>query len=200
MPSRKLMILAHPKSGTGYSAKYLSWLGVDVGHETRQSQGISCWSWAVSGAMKWQPHIRPQCPRTDGWTVVHLLRHPLDVMQSYRAIPEATRREMNRYVPIQTRETPSFEDAAVSWLTWNSMIEAIGCDYMLKIEDFEVYMPNVLRAIGVGFNKEPQGPPPPKNYNTYRDHYHRIGHDEVRQRLGRLSGPIALRMARYGYQ
>lgn len=79
--ARRLLFLAHPRSGTHYVAKLCQSYGLDVGHERMRADGICSWMLAADA---------DHSPYGDGTvfrdyefeTVVRIVRHPLKVLAS----------------------------------------------------------------------------------------------------------------------
>ena len=45
--SKKVVVIGHPRCGSGFAAHVLSSVGLDVGHEVMGENGISSWMFAV---------------------------------------------------------------------------------------------------------------------------------------------------------
>ena len=70
----RVLVLGHPRSGTGYTAACFRQCGWEVGHEKLERDGISSWMWAVcSRDVPWGD---ARGDRRSPPVVLHILREP----------------------------------------------------------------------------------------------------------------------------
>lgn len=79
---RDVLVVGHPKSGTGYMAKLLQAHGLGVGHERMGRNGIASWMFAAVTTSV--PHSFDGSARAlfEFHYVLHVVRHPLPVIAS----------------------------------------------------------------------------------------------------------------------
>jgi len=93
---RSILVLGHPRCGTGYMAKLLQSFGLDVGHEKIGKDGVSYWGFAVFDD-NWAKTPRgPSATYSSPWSgkkvyvrndfdfknVIHAVRNPIDALPS----------------------------------------------------------------------------------------------------------------------
>lgn len=145
----RLLVTGCGRSGTKWLARCLTEAGLDCGHErafTVADHGGSDWSAEVS----WL--AAPWTPIADAH-VVHLVRHPLDVIRSRVATQVFEHRDRGRNEAGDPKPTlgpwgafayrwcPAMVDApgpvwraAAHWVQWNRLVVA---DELLRIEDVD---------------------------------------------------------------
>lgn len=130
----RLIVTGTGRSGTLWAAEALSAAGIDCGHERafdprRHGEGdwVADSSWLAA----------PCTPFADAY-VVHLVRHPLDVIRSRATWGTFQRRRgpwarwAIRHVPAMADPTLSpVERAAVHWTGW---VQLITADETLRLE------------------------------------------------------------------
>jgi len=143
-----ILIVGHPRCGTGFMSTVFNALGYDVGHESVKSQGTSNWVFSVEGetCFDWIPHPREHYTFD---LIVHCLRDP------WKAIPSIAFTEMcptkipptnwgwsNVFASTSLRQRhcgfsddlPLIDQAIISYLEWNSIIAKSGPDVTVRIE------------------------------------------------------------------
>ena len=164
-----LLVLGHPRSGTGFIAKALTTLGCEVGHEEMGAAGTSSWMFAaVADAVPYT---------TDGTTsldldferVIHVVRSPEKVIASmaFTSLPDSKSTNfMSRYIRLDT-SVGVIEQAVQTWLGWNKLISARRPDARIKVEEAMQVLPDLL--LRWGLLKDPPKlesvKPPPSDYN-----------------------------------
>jgi GR25 family glycosyltransferase involved in LPS biosynthesis len=144
---RKLLIVGHPRCGSGYMAKLFQSYGFDIGHELTGKDGISSWMFAVYDTNN--PYAFDQYARSRFYWkfdfVIHHVRNPL------QAIPSIIVENKNSSLSFQFRrkhikaqtgiDINSFETeiskAVVSFLKWNEIIDSSNPSLTVKIENCE---------------------------------------------------------------
>jgi len=135
---REILVLSHPRNGTGYAAKALTSIGMQVGHETMQAGGTSNWQWAVQADS--YPFGDQERDAYEFTRVLHIMREPLAAIASvafteFRS--ESWRREMLGY-QIPDRYTP-IEAAISSLLRWHKLCAEQATD-RCQTEQMDVWI------------------------------------------------------------
>lgn len=142
------LIVGHPRCGTGYMAGLFCQMGLDVGHEKVGRDGTSNWVYAVPDQKCFYWVVGCRCNYV--WScVIHCVRDP------WTAIPSIARTEIfNGELTDSTKSwihvkastdfrrrfvhfppsAPLVEQAVLSFLGWNRMIEDSNPDYVVRIE------------------------------------------------------------------
>lgn len=84
---RPILIIGHPRCGTGYAANLCRQMGVDIGHETLGSKGISSWMFAVEADSN--PYALDEVAQTRRALAWKYLIYP--VRNLYDAVPSVIR-------------------------------------------------------------------------------------------------------------
>ena len=146
MTEPRLLITGSGRSGTGYIATVLNQLGVRCGHEgwwnptgLQESDLAADASWCALAMEPW---------RFAG-TVVHQVRHPLDVISSLAKLPdEGVYREL-RHTLMPWVPTDPIEHAMLSWFTYVEAAERLSA-LTYRIDDIDGPLVNRLaRLAGV---------------------------------------------------
>lgn len=128
---RKVLVLAHPRSGTGYTAACFRAAGWDVGHEKLGHDGIASWMWAVN--TPWVPWGDPRNDTPRPEHMVHLLREPRATVLSV-AFTEAASEPWRRS-HIDIGHGDSIERAIQSIHGWNEIIRDQGPEHTVRLGD-----------------------------------------------------------------
>jgi len=125
------LILAHPRSGTGYMSALFKANGFDVGHEVMGSHGTSNWQFAVKA--KEYPFDIDGIKRQDVIfdRVYHVIRKPIDAINSIAYTEQRSEEFRALYVPLIGN---AFERAVLSYYGWNKIIASQLPDYTIKLE------------------------------------------------------------------
>lgn len=153
------VVIGTGRCGTGYFTRVLKEHGYDTGHEAYYNSGLQvpkdikkfeC-SWLAVPDLIRQRH-------TD--LILHITRHPFDVVASLEGIGFFAVGEMNPFTDFareacpQIRDLCGIEASAVWWREYNQQCRFIAAD-TIKIEDFAV-LPSVQKragdALGVVFD------------------------------------------------
>lgn len=131
----KILVVAPPRSGTGYASKCLRSIGIDVGHERMGVNGISSWSWAVDCYQdtRWGDNFQDIKPDI----TVMLYRRPEDVIASLAFTAERALTWMNGYVPITKHQVLEKSAQAVSG--WISKCLERKPDRIVHLSDFPFF-------------------------------------------------------------
>lgn len=80
---RPILIVGHPRGGTGYSASLCNQVGLDVGHESVGSDGISSWMFAVDGDNPYYSDKNARSRLALSWKyLIMAVRDPVDAIGS----------------------------------------------------------------------------------------------------------------------
>ena len=214
MESVKFLVLGHSRSGTAYMASLLGCFGYQVGHEEVHRDGISCNGWATyDPAPPWGPG-----QRTGEYEhVIHVIRHPIDVIASVaytdsnecweknhdafahspigvvdgclaRGMGYCAPTHHRRKYTVQFPEWSHINNVALVYLQWTNMVQAQGPNLTVQVEN----APDVL----AWYLKTPAPSPlPPKNTNGRRHnevHMHELNEP--------MRGAITRFCERWGYE
>ena len=144
---KELLVMAHPRSGTGYMAKLFQNLGLDIGHETMGAAGLSSWQMVVpdSRSLRFQyqlfrSEVLPQ-KAYDFNCRIHLIRDPRKAIPSIQlenvSIESWNYRKTHifRFFKVDIDQyTSSLEKAIASYYYWNKLIASSNPDYTVRLE------------------------------------------------------------------
>ncbi len=147
-----ILVAAHRRSGTRYTAKFLRKLGFKVGDNRVRADGAVSWVHVGVGQYKDRGVLPNQFDR-----IFHQLRHPLDVISSAQFITKPTekflRENIERELPqlhigrTDAYPKPSDENTKfqmITWVEWNKKNEALNPEFRFKVEDLERLVPNFV--------------------------------------------------------
>lgn len=132
----KILIIAPPRSGTGYAAKCLQDIGLDVGHERLGANGISSWLWAVDCVdnAKWGDNYQDIKPDMTIMLVRNLFDHIASLaFSAYNAFEW-----MGQYVEYD-KEAPVHIQAAQLSTRWQDLCLARNPDHVVETERFDIF-------------------------------------------------------------
>jgi hypothetical protein len=189
-----VLVTGCPRSGTRYITLVLRRLGLDVGHERIGRDGVSSWALAVDAE---------RTPWGPSWgdvqfdTVLHQVRHPLDVIDSVETLKPTSWEFVSRHVPLAPRESFPVRGALL-WCHWNRAaerratltyrVEAIGEALPLICEALDVpHDPGAATQIPTDVNTRKLG----RAFHLAEESLHRSGVDPG----DRLRGVLARRRA-----
>jgi hypothetical protein len=130
----RVVVLGHPRSGTGYTAACFRRAGWDVGHEKIGQHGISSWMWAVdSDEVPWgEPRFGTPLPGIR----LHIHREPAAAVSSVAFTERSTEAWRSRYVPLPFDAGP-IERAVWSLHGWAMLVRESGPTHIAQIEQVE---------------------------------------------------------------
>jgi len=180
------IVTSTPRSGTVYAHGFLQLMGIDLGHEEWRDEGIVSWT-------AWLPPDQGDLWRKnmplDGIAacrIVHLVRHPLNVLKSLCTLQEKSWDLIESEFPLST-QAEGLEKEARFWMSWNAAIEKIAYA-RIRVEDLD---PDNRLGLDKSVNSR-------QNRKAYRDG---LLADDVRFALGELAWSHFDRMTRrYGYE
>ena len=109
MESKKILGLAHPRTGTGYTSNLLRSFGLHAGHEIMQKDGIVAWQLAPVLEEKEELPFMKKCRDvyfdTYNWeTIIYNIRNPKDSICSICYTENKTLAFRNRIAKIETEK------------------------------------------------------------------------------------------------
>lgn len=137
--TKKILVVGHPRTGTGYTAKLLQSWGLDVQHERMGKDGISHWGMAVGGDNpvifgQFRDNITFNSIEWD--TIIYCVRDPKTSIPSI-AYTENTNKESFEY----RMKWGGFRDrkarltnAISSILAWDKLIQRLEPSFTFNIE------------------------------------------------------------------
>ena len=135
----KILITGCGRSGTGYAAKALQALGLQVGHETEGEHGTSDWH-----AVTW-----PGDRLRQYGLILHQVRHPLKVIASWHAVHHTAYDYVEETSPFKIGTSDSMiRRASNYWIYWNLLASTISVR-TYQLEKLAQDLPGILAAHGV---------------------------------------------------
>lgn len=144
---RDLLLIGHPRCGSGYMSKLLGYYGLEVGHERMGRRGISSWMFAVEDEQN--PFALDPLSRsrrnTHFGAVVHFVRDPRTAIPS---ILRENRHSEKSYAFRRRHIQDAFgvdldaaqsevERALLSYVYWNKIVERQPVDLRVRVEEAE---------------------------------------------------------------
>lgn len=137
--TKKILVVGHPRTGTGYTAKLLQSWGLDVQHEKMGEDGISHWGMAVGGdnPVIFSELINNMTFNSVEWdTIIYCVRDPK------ASIPSITYTENTNKKSLEYRiKWGGFKDRKVSLmntissiLAWDKLIQKLEPSFIFNIE------------------------------------------------------------------
>lgn len=162
----RVVVLAHPRSGTGYTAACFRRCGWEVGHEWVRRDGIASWMWAVpADPVPWgDPRGATPLPET----VLHVLREPAACVSSVAHVEHRSELWRQRWITIPD-DCGAVECAVWSIHGWSQLIETNQPTHRAKLEEVE-------RVVGQITGGEPPAPAAPFNVRPHP----RLSADEIK--------------------
>ncbi|MCA8991917.1 MAG: hypothetical protein KDA88_08055 [Planctomycetaceae bacterium] len=126
-----LYIIGCGRSGTKYTTAVLRELGLDVGHESLEKDGEIGWK----GLIK----ILDSRVSTEGLTILHQVRNPLETISSLRTHTKGLLKNVSRHFPTKSRLNTAegkLWRCMEYWYHWNLLAEQYAC-WTFRIEAFD---------------------------------------------------------------
>ena len=138
----KFLGLAHPRCGTHYTASLFHVLGYKVRHEGIGDDGTVSWMWAVK---------EDKVPFGSGYVegdyrVFHIVRNPVFAIPTIANVEDHIKGSLEfrkKYIDYDDKATP-FQNAAVSFLMWNEIIESWSPEATFRVESLNTQLPLYL--------------------------------------------------------
>lgn len=144
---KKILVVGHPRTGTGYTAKLLQSWGLDVQHERMGKDGTSDWSLTAKGTSIWQPVSYDQYK----WeTIIYCVRNPKETIASLvytEDIHEDSISFRQDKGNFNGYENPVVT-AINSILSWDSLASNIA-DFTYRVEDESEKLFEFLKGKGL---------------------------------------------------
>ena len=142
---KKILVLGHPRTGTGYTAKLLQSWGLDVQHEKMGEDGTSDWSLTTRIQSLWQ-----KVEYSDFmWNnLIYCVRDPRESIPSIAYTEQMTlsfRKSFNRRIGNENL----ISSAIVSILEWDKMIDSLNPSITYRIEDESEKLFKYLKNTGL---------------------------------------------------
>lgn len=157
-----LLVIGHPRCGSGYSAKLCQAAGVNIGHEELLDDGISSWMFATYDECPWAlnegaktrqfkyfkrivMHVRD--PRT---AIPSIMRDNKHSEASY----QFRRKHILKHFYIDIAKTgDDFTQAVASYIYWNKLVLEQGPDIVFRVEDEGDKLVSFLAGIADGIHE-----------------------------------------------
>lgn len=162
---RKFLVVGHPRTGTGFAASLMRQLGLDIGHETDGSDGVSSWMMSVDDPENpWAGHpIASSRSRLHWDFCVHPVRKITDAIPSimredqYAPVSkDFRRRHILKLCGVDLAGCKSdFEHAVQSLVCWSRIIHATRPDLHFRIEEDAEILLDFLRTKGIDVSVKP---------------------------------------------
>lgn len=166
--SKKFLVIGHPRSGTGYMSKLFISIGYDVQHERMGRHGTSCWSFAIEND-NWMPWFRSNRDNWDFDWVIHVVRNPVDVINSVYFTEEyggsAMFRSHHLNLPPLSENYSVLERVVDSVLGWNELILSQNPDVTVRAETAQNQIRHFLQVNDI-HSVVRYTDPPPRNVNS----------------------------------
>ena len=146
-PTKLILGLGHPRTGTGYTSALLRKWGIDAGHEVLRFHGTVDWSLVTGKKSMWQ-EVSIQ---DYNWQhLIYCLRNPKESIPSI-VYTESSTRSFRQQFGVEANENPVIE-AINSICKWDELITNLNPDISYRIEDegrilFEYLIENKTGAV-----------------------------------------------------
>ncbi len=152
---RRVLVTGHPRAGTGYAAAVCKAAGLDVGHESMGTDGVS--SWMMAPPVWRVPFHREWSHRGRNWytfdQVIEIVREPLAHIASV-AFTESDQGPDQKtslwwraaWVPLEVMELADpVAQAVQSIVGWHEAVRAwLPGAAVVKLEDATTHIPSLL--------------------------------------------------------
>lgn len=127
----KVVIIGTGRCGTKFASGLFSRMGVDVPHERLGANGISCWDLASGSTLL--SDVKDVESLFYDATVIHLVRNPVDCINSITTIRRDTWQWITANSPASMDDSTLLRSIK-HWLYWNKICEAVA-DVRIRLED-----------------------------------------------------------------
>jgi hypothetical protein len=131
----RILISAHPRSGTLYTTKLLNHLNIKVRHEKGGEDGTVSWK-----------HIT-YSEKKNYDIILHQTRHPLKVISSAIIFKNFNFKYMFKFIG-KPPKNDKLTFLMWTWLKWNKYIGR-KANWRYKIEDIKIIFPEFCKQIGL---------------------------------------------------
>jgi len=133
---KKLLIVGCGRSGTRYASKVLGLAGLDVGHEKDGRHGRVDWRCVHDPSARGRYDV-----------VLHQVRHPLRVIESFHTAGKVSWRLVSKADPAIVGG-PLLRDCARYWVRWNLAAEEMA-SMTYRVEDMGFVLPSIFESCGI---------------------------------------------------
>lgn len=196
--AKLLLIVGCGRSGTAFSNKYFSALGLDMAHEKPGGRdGCVSWPMVFNSYSPWGP-VEPQPTFKH---IFHQVRNPLDVISSWYINLSDLNRDEWIFIRSHIKEI-MFEDSllvscAKYWYYWNLYAEKMS-EWRFRVEDIENELHTFITKLNI--TKPVSSPTIPSNTNAWLPITHKISWNDLKGELPEeLFNNIQNMALRYGY-
>ncbi|HCM1204906.1 TPA: hypothetical protein N2883_004582, partial [Vibrio parahaemolyticus] len=139
-----ILVLGHPRCGSGYTAAFLDALGLKVGHEEMLKDGISSWMFTVEDDSPWALNEEARTRKFKYFKhVIHHVRDPRAAIPSImrdnlyaRKSYDFRRKHILSTFNVDLDEMGSnFDKAVASYIYWNKLIMQQNPTLCFRVED-----------------------------------------------------------------
>lgn len=141
---QKLAIIGCGRSATRFSSRLFQNLGIQIGHERLEKQGIASWTLVPdTSKMVWGPSYN--LIRYLNMPMVHQVRHPLDVISSVETVfsDKGTWDFIRNFIPIDDDDSLILKSMKY-WYYWNILAEEKAV-YTYRIENITEEMRKLIK-------------------------------------------------------
>lgn len=143
----KIIITGCGRSATQFTSKLFNELGVKLGHERLERNGIVSWTLAPDTYTKvWGPSFNSI--KHAKMPIVHQVRHPLDVISSTITVfsDKKSWDFISQFIPIMEYEPPILK-AMKYWFYWNILAEKKSI-HSYRVENIENELDTLIKIGG----------------------------------------------------
>ena len=139
-----IVVLGHPRCGSGYASKLLNALGIEVGHEAMQRDGISSWMFVADDDCPWALNKEARTRKFKYFKhVIHHVRDPhtaiASIMRDNTHAPKSYDYRRKHILQSLNVDLDSFENnftrAVASYVYWNEIIMLQQPSIRFRVED-----------------------------------------------------------------
>lgn len=163
--TKKILVIGHPRTGTGYTAKLLQSWGLDVQHEKMGEDGTSAWPLAATEEEN-PIFLDFNFKQYDWEIIIYCVRDPKNSLPSI-AFTENTRKSSIQYRQkwglFNANQKSQTIVSINSILAWDTLINKMKPDHVFRVEDGEKKLFNFLKNKGIALK---EGEEISKNYNS----------------------------------
>lgn len=149
---KKLLIIGHPRCGSGFASQICKDVGLDIAHERMGGDGISSWMFAVDS---WNYPFGIEYASNNKYVkfdrIVQHIRNPFEALPSIIVENRVSKsfafrdRHIRRYLGISMNDYDSeVNKAALSFLGWHLMCQEKKPEMIFRVEDQAEYFSEYL--------------------------------------------------------
>lgn len=127
----KVLVTGCGRSGTGFAAKALQHIGLDVRHEEMGKDGTSDWKEVARTTSLEYEHV------------IQVVRDPLPWIGSFLTVGDSSWEFIHKNQGTKPTES-KIKDCLIHWIKWNRWANRI-CDVVIRLDDL-VWMAGMIGA------------------------------------------------------